>query len=292
MAESISQNPTLEVLSHRASCRHFDDRDVPPEVVAQLVEAGTKAASGGNLQPYSIITIRNEQAKSRLAELCFGQRFMVEAPVLLLFCIDWHRVGRWAAVNDAPDTTADSFRHFWISMQDVAICAQSVAVAADSAGMASVYVGAVLECLAELRQMFALPERVLPVVFLCLGYRAGSVNPQPKHGPAVVVHEERYHDPDDETLAAAMAEKYNWTKPLSPELESQIADICRKVAGPSAAQRCRERMRRQGFINPAQWYFGVRYPADRTARGNDKLLQTIREFGFGWFDRFQEHGTD
>lgn len=289
MGATDSENTTLRLLTHRSSCRRFARREVGSEVLTEILDAGTKAASGGNLQPYSVIVIRNGQKKARLAELCLRQSFIADAPVVLLFCIDWHRIERWAAMQAAPDTTTASFRHFWISMQDVVICAQSVAIAADAVGLASVYVGAVLECLVELREMFALPDGVLPVVMLCVGYREGVVAPQSKHGSTFVVHEERYQDPSDRELAAAMEEKYNWTKSRSDEIERQIASVCRRVGGTGLAEQCGERIREQGFINAAQWYFGVRYPADRTARGNEQIVQTIRDFGFTWFDDFRFH---
>ena len=58
------------------------------------------------------------------------------------------------SVEAAPFTATDSFRMFWISFQDTVICAQNIVTAADSEGLGSVYVGLVLECFIELREMF------------------------------------------------------------------------------------------------------------------------------------------
>ncbi len=68
-------NPTLQLLTARASCRSFAQRPVPEELLRQVLEAGVHAPTAGNLQPYSIIKIENLQTRQRLAELCGGQRF-------------------------------------------------------------------------------------------------------------------------------------------------------------------------------------------------------------------------
>jgi len=101
-------NPTLDLLLGRASCRNFSRQKIPPEILHQILQAGTHAATGGNLQPYSIIKTQREETRKRLAELCGRQCFMAAAPVTLLFCIDWHRLQRWADLEVAPYTSAGS----------------------------------------------------------------------------------------------------------------------------------------------------------------------------------------
>ena len=162
-------NEAIRLLLERASCRSFADRAIPPDVLQLVLEAGVHAATGGNLQPYSIIKIQDQATKETLAER-YGQGFIGKAPVLLVFCIDWHRIEQWASLQVAPFTAASSFRHFWISFQDTIICAQNICTAADALGLGSVYIGTVMDGFAELKEMLQLPQRVFPVVMLCLGY--------------------------------------------------------------------------------------------------------------------------
>ena len=88
------QNATLKLLYERASCRQFSDQKIEPEILKKILKAGIHAPTGGNLQPYSIIKIEDADTTHRLAEMC-GQKFIGEAPVNLLFCIDWHRLRQW-----------------------------------------------------------------------------------------------------------------------------------------------------------------------------------------------------
>ncbi len=180
-------NETIRLLLERSSCRSFYDKKIPEDVLDQILDAGNHAATGGNLQPFSVIKIENEATKRRLTELCGDQEFIFTAPVDLLFCLDWYRLRRWAEIETAPFTATSSFRHFWISFQDTLIAAQNICTAADALGLGSVYVGTVLECFRELRKMFDLPNGVFPVVLLSLGYPKARPLPKKKLGIGTIV---------------------------------------------------------------------------------------------------------
>jgi len=291
MKKGKPTNPTLKLLLERASCRDFADRPVPPEVLRQVLEAGVHGPTGGNLQPYSIIQVREPATRRRLCELCGNQRFIAEAPVNLLFCIDWHRSRRWAELEVAPFTATDSFRMFWISFQDTVICAQGIATAAESVGLGSVYVGLVLECLIELRELFALPDGVLPVVLLCVGYPRSKPRPAGKLGPELIVHEESYEEPEDDALREAFGRKHQGkARKITDERVHELARVCREVHGPELAARCIERTEQNGCITAAQAYFALQYPADRMVEDNDVFVRQMEELGFGWFRRYVPPG--
>jgi len=284
-------NETLRLLIERASCRNFAERDIPAETLQLILEAGTCAATGGNLQPYSIILIQEPAARHRLAELSH-QAFVAQAPALLLFCIDWRRLGRWAALEAAPFTAADSFQHFWISFQDTIICAQNICTAADAFGLGSVYVGSVLCFFRELREMFALPDQVQPVVLLCLGYPQAQSTPRRKLGVETVVHRERYRDPADADLLRAFEEKYPGRRvEITPDRLAAIRDVCRAVHGEAFAERCARTIEANGCIRAVQHYFGLHYRADVMPEDNEDLVAQTEEFGFRWFRKFEPRQT-
>ncbi len=280
-------NPTMRLLCERASCRNFARREIPDDVLQQVLVAGVHAPTGGNLQPYSIIQVQDAAARRRLAELGH-QAFIGQAPVALLFCIDWHRTRRWAQLEVAPYTACDSFRHFWIAMQDTTIAAQNICTAADAMGLGSVYIGTVMEFFRELKSMFDLPAGVVPVVLLALGYPNARLVPRRKLGIDTVVHRERYREPSDEDLVQAFEQKYpgHRVEP-TPERLEMIANVCREAHGAAFAARCLERIRENGTIRPAQRYFGLHYRADGMPADNLEFLEIMEEFGFGWFKRFE-----
>ena len=275
-------NPTSKLLIERASCRDFSDEKIPPDVLQLVLEAGTHAPTGWNLQPYSIIKIESDGTKQKLAEMC-GQDFISQAPVLLLFCIDWQRVERWARLSVAPFTATSSFAHFWISFQDTVLCAQNLCTAADSVGLGSVYIGAVIEFLTGIRDMFKLPQGVLPVVLLCLGYPKTRPQPQKKLGPDVIVHAEQYREMEDHEIVAAFEKKYRGHElEITPERLATIAQVC-QVHGEEFAARCLARIKESGHINQAQRDFGLECRADFMAGDNENYLELVEELGFNWF---------
>jgi FMN reductase [NAD(P)H] len=242
-------NETVRLLIERASCRNFSDEKIPADVLQLVLEAGVHAATGGNLQPYSIIKIEKV----------------------------------------APFTATSSFRHFWISFQDTLICAQSICTAADALGLGSVYAGTVLEYLPELREMFQLPKGVFPVVLLCLGYPKTKPQPRKKLSVGAIVHAERYHEMADQELLDTLDEKYPGHRvQITEQRLETISEVCRQVHGEEFAKRCVERIRETGYITPVQRYFGLHYRANAMPKGNDDFLKLMEEFGFNWFKTYRE----
>lgn len=280
-------NDTLRLLMERASCRNFSDKKIPEDVLNHVLDAGTHAATGGNLQPYSIIKIESLAMRKKLAEMCF-QHFIAEAPVNLVFCIDWHRLRRWANIEVAPFSAMSSFRHFWISFQDTIICAQNICTAADSLGLGSVYIGTVMEYFREIRDMLELPKGVFPVVLLCIGYPKSQLMVRRKLGIDVIVHDEKYHEIDDKKLKDAFDEKYHHAKiEVTEDRMKRIAEACTKVHGSDFAEKCITHIKEMGYINVAQRYFGLHYEADLMPEGNEEFLVITKELGFNWFEKYQ-----
>ena len=285
--DAATPNRAIKLLLERASCRSYTGDPIPPETLRLVLEAGVRAASGGNLQPTSVIQIQNQATKDWLAQEC-GQSFIAQAPVLLTFCIDWWRNRRWAELEVAPISANHSFRHFWISFQDTIICAQNICTAADALGLGSCYIGTILEMFPELCDRLQLPKGVFPVVLLCLGVPKRPPKTRRKLDQTVMVHQETYHKLDDDELRAAYEHKYpGYRVELTEERVDQVAEVCRQVHGADYAERCRQRMEEQGYISAVQRYFGLHYRANLMPQGNDEYLALMRERGFTWFERWE-----
>lgn len=279
-------NETIKLLMERGSCRNFSDKNIEPPVLDFILSSGVHAPTGGNLQPYSSIKIEDKDTRQNLAETC-GQIFMAKAPVHLLFCIDWHRLQRWAELETAPFSATSSFRHFWISFQDVIICAQNICTAADSLGLGSVYIGTAVDYIREIRAMFKLPQGVYPVVLLCLGYPKIKPSVRKKLPPSVIVHNERYNSIDDTEILKNFNEKYEDTRiKITEERMKDMEQTCREVHGEEFAKKCIEKIKDTGYITQVQRYFGLHYRANEMPQGNKEYLKSFEEAGFSWFEEF------
>ena len=283
-------NETMRLLYERGSCRDYSNEKMPEEVLRRVLEAGTHAPTGGNLQPYSVIKIQDDENRRWFVELG-AQKFIGEAPVLLLFCIDYRRLRRWAGLEVAPFTAMSAFRHFWISFQDTIMFAQNICTAADAMGLGSCYIGTVLEIFPELKEKFGLPDGVFPVVLLTLGYPAEEIIPKRKLGVDVVVHNEAYRERGDEELLDAFNEKYAGRDSRRVEITEErletIKDVCLKVHDEDFAERCVEKVKENGYFSAVQRYFGLHYRADLMPTGNSKYLKAMEDSGFDWFKEFK-----
>lgn len=277
-------NEVIKCLYERASVRSFTDQEVTDETLRTIIDAGCHAATGGNLQSYSIIEIRSDEKKDALMATGCMQPIVKHAPVSLLFCIDWHRIERWAQLNHAPHAMRDSYRHFWIGFQDTVIAAQNICTATDSLGLGSVYLGTVESCFDDLRPMFNLPEGVFPVVIVSLGY--------PKKVPEIaakllyddIVHSESYQNLSDEAIDEMMTKKYGDKKspPLSDKNIAQLYEVSKEIHGSDYADASISYANKLGHIHTAQRYFGLHYVATEIRKGNPEFLESIKRAGFDW----------
>ncbi len=79
---------TSEAIGRWRSIRRYEEKDVPDEVLAKILEAGRRAPSWENVQPWHFIIVRERETKEKLSALCKGQKHVARAPVLILCCGD------------------------------------------------------------------------------------------------------------------------------------------------------------------------------------------------------------
>lgn len=276
-------NKTLKLLLNRASCRAFTKKKIPHSVVAALLEAGMQAPTGGNLQPYSIVKISKPSTTARLAKLC-GQPFLNGAPLHLIFCVDFHRLKRWAGLQLAPFSADRALRPFWIAFQDTVICAQNICTAADSLGLGSVYIGPIFDKMPAIRKMCRLPKGVIPVVSLAIGYPSIFPEPRKRLAASIVVHNEVYRKIPGTELLAAFDEKYkDAKKEITAKDLKTIRGVCVAVHGRKLAQKCASTVQANKYFNRAQVYFGLHYRADKMLSSTPKHLKMLSKAGLVCF---------
>ena len=71
-----------QLYSHR-SIRKYKSQPIPNTVLNRILEAGSRASSSGNMQPYSIIVTKDEEIRKQLLPFHFNQSMVMDAPVLL-----------------------------------------------------------------------------------------------------------------------------------------------------------------------------------------------------------------
>ncbi len=169
-AESV-----LKVLGGHRSIRKFEvQKDVCEEMLQVALATAAAASSSGNMQTWSVIVSRDGPARRKLWELHGKQDFILEAPVTLTFCSDWHRMVRWARLRDA-NPGYDNMLAWITGQQDAVIAAQNAAVALEAMGMGICYMGTTLWAMDKIGTALDLPEGVVPATSMVVGWCAYSL---------------------------------------------------------------------------------------------------------------------
>ena len=186
------------ILSH-VSVRQFTEQDVSEDLIAQIARAGQQAPFTG--QMYACIYTKDQDKRERLSKL-FGP-LVTRGPVFMLFCLDFRKLEKFIASKGRVNT-ADDLMMMFLGIQDVAYFGQNMVLAAESLGLGTVFLGSAPNFDSELREMFALPERVYPVVGMVLGYPAETPAPRPRIPTRFVLHKDEYFDLGPEDVEAAL----------------------------------------------------------------------------------------
>ena len=187
-------NPVLQQLHDRKSVRVYEDRPIPAEIKRAVLEAAIQAPTAGNMALYTILDITDPEKKAALSKSCDDQPFIATAPMVLIFCADYHRwydvFCQYVDQVRKPDT-GDLF----LAQADALIAAQNAVVAAHSLGLGSCYIGDITENYEYHRQLLNLPKYVVPAAMLCFGYPTQQQESRPKpprHPLEDLVHENVY----------------------------------------------------------------------------------------------------
>ncbi len=257
----------LNQMKERYSCRAFSDEKVPEDILKEIIEVGLRAASGGNLQPYSIIVVKDEENKNLLYEACGEQKFIQEASVNLVFLMDWHKYDIYTKQKNAPFVAYKTFFHFLIAMQDIMCTAQSIETAAFLSGIGSCYVGSIIGESSLVKEKLNLPDKTYPVLVLSLGYPKNAAPAKiNKLSYDTVVFDEKYRDFADEDIFKAYESKYEGRTTNLPQKDPYKSESLEKFKkalltsySDEDAQKIFEKAVEDGFINETQRRFGLHY---------------------------------
>jgi nitroreductase len=195
-----------DILSDRRTIRKYSSEPVEDKLLNDLLTAGCRASTTGNMQLYSIIITRDEKKKNELAPLHFNQKMITEAPVVLTFCADFNRFNKWCRLRNA-EPGYDNFLSFFTAAIDSLIVAQTVCIAAESKGLGICYLGTTTYNAHKIIDVLKLPKGVVPVTTITLGWPAEKPDQVDRLPLEAIVHNETYTDYTSENINSYYKEK-------------------------------------------------------------------------------------
>lgn len=242
---------TVKLILKHHSVRSFTEQPVSEDHLTAIIGAAQSAPTSSNHQAYSIIEVRDEERKKRLAELGRGSAFIPDAPVILLFVADWARHRQIAERAGEPSVAHEYFESTLVGTVDAAIAAQNAVVAASALGLGTCYLGSLRNEPDFMAEEFSLPAGSVIVFGMALGWpdpneAAGT---KPRLPQRAVWHREVYQDsrPEDiDAYEAALGEYYQPYGRSSRWISSAIARI-RDISGLHGREHMREAFGRRGL---------------------------------------------
>jgi nitroreductase len=275
-----------DLIMKRRSIRSFKDREIPEHIIDELLDAANNAPSGGNIQPISIILVQEATGRKELAEMVGKQPWVKNAPLSMIFCIDFYRAKKWASMSEVDFKGEKAFLPFLIAYADLMCAAQNVVVLAESHGLGSVYIGTILHVIDMARKYFALPKYVLPMMLLSIGYPKAVPKNVPKLKRDVIVHRERYKVLGDEDIKRAFENKYgDFDENVEKYLEKTFIEAVEadKQQNQSWVELVKGEIKRLEIRNNAQFLFKLRYPSQVMIKMNKDLICALKNAGFDFF---------
>ena len=211
--------------SHR-SIRSYQNRPIDDQLLNDLLMAGLRTSSSGNMQTWSVIVTKDEANKRKLYEAHGHQGMILEAPAVLTFCSDVFRMREWIRVNDSKQSF-DDLLGFLTGAVDAAIAAQTICLAAESVGLGICYMGTTWWAADKLIEILDLPKWVFPVTSIVIGHPAETPALRDRLPLDLIVHHESYRRLSDQEIREthrAREEKawarYNAVEKVRQRLES------------------------------------------------------------------------
>ncbi|TDD63205.1 NADPH-dependent oxidoreductase [Kribbella antibiotica] len=187
-------------LAHRSVRRYRADGEVSDETLSALIAAAQSAPTSGNLQLWSVVAVREDARRHRLAALAGEQAnpiqsSVAQAPLFLVWLADLARARQVTSkTGSATAEGADFVEAALLSFIDVALAAQNASLAAESLGLGTVFVGAIRNKPLEVAAELGLPPNVFPVFGLTVGHpdRLEETAVKPRLPQEAVLHREQY----------------------------------------------------------------------------------------------------
>lgn len=183
----------MELLKSHRTVRKYSTKDIPEEILNDILECGLRASNTGNMQLYSVIVTTGKPLKELLAPLHFNQPMIREAKAVLTICVDFNRFLQWCGINT---TTTDFYSILWLlnGFIDASILSQNISIAAEGYGIGICYLGTTLYNAREISAVLKLPRGVIPVTTLTLGYPEVVPEKTDRLPLEAVIHREIYHE--------------------------------------------------------------------------------------------------
>lgn len=167
MEEAILNN-----IMTRTSVREYQARQVESDKVEKMLRAAMAAPSAVNKQPWHFIVVTDKAQLAAIAEAAPNAQMAAKAPLAIVVCGDMNKALQGGG------------RDFWV--QDASAATENLLLAAHAMGLGAVWTGTYpsKDRCAKIAALLKLPDTIIPLNTIVIGYPAEIQQPKDKWKPA------------------------------------------------------------------------------------------------------------
>lgn len=150
-----------KVIKKRFSTRKFSDKKVEKEKLAKILEAARLAPTAKNLQAFKIYVVESREGIEKIDK---ATRCRYNAPTVLVICGDKNGYSHG--------------NHSYVDI-DTSIVTTHLMLAATNEGIDNIWIGLFEPDI--IKEEFNLPDNLIPVNLLPIGYKTDDFKPSPMH---------------------------------------------------------------------------------------------------------------
>ena len=150
-----------KVIKERFSTRKFSDKKVEKEKLAKILEAARLAPTAKNLQAFKIYVVESREGIEKIDK---ATRCRYNAPTVLVICGDKNGYSHG--------------NHSYVDI-DTSIVTTHLMLAATNEGIDNIWIGLFEPDI--IKEEFNLPDNLIPVNLLPIGYKTDDYKPSPMH---------------------------------------------------------------------------------------------------------------
>ena len=166
-------NPALQFIFKRRSIRKYENKEISDAVLRDLFEAAMAAPSAVAKDPWHFLLVRERETLDRVVKILPNGQMLRQAPVAIIVCGDIN----WAHGNELS-----------YMLQDLSAAVENILLAATALGLGSCWLGMHPrpERIDNIRKLFSLPENIIPMCGIALGWPAENPGPRTRYNPGRV----------------------------------------------------------------------------------------------------------
>ncbi len=201
LAVSAVNSVVATILGHR-SIRKYKRYKIPEEHINAIEEAAQRAPTDATLHLWTALRIDDQMKRATIAEL-IRQDHVAEASLFYIYTADLYRL--YKILEHANiEHSEDDYALLIFAAIDAAIAAENMAIAAESLGYGTCFIGAVQNAASQIIQLLHLPTKTYPLFGLTIGLPAENPEKRPRLPREMLIHVDQYRSYDQDALDRAI----------------------------------------------------------------------------------------